>query len=283
MGFPFPEPSYFPFLLILMDGSHSSFERLLNPSASLAVVPSSMLSCQQPCSVPSFDLRTRPQAAAGAAQHIFLLFLPKAMPLGCHCSTVWGQAPGVCSTTRCWHCSQKVPPLACVFQCGGLDLELSCRGPQRLRIFLSCLAGTSTALAAVVQLLCCDPLPGLQAADSSRTKQSMVIWSARMATSVSLQSFTLWRHRASLQAQEGTYQQVLARAGIPPPLIPNCMHTVPFSSWTHTCVCSCNGGVSGSPRCAAGTLSRGVQSGAHTYPGACCTCSPCSGLRRPGR
>lgn len=48
--------------------------------------------------------------------------------------------------------------------------------------------------------------------------------------SMSLQSLVLWRHRANLQAQEGTHQQVLARAGIPPALIPNCMHTVPFSS-----------------------------------------------------
>lgn len=226
--------------------------------------------------------------------------------------------------------------MVCVFQCGCLALELTGRGPQPLRVFLSCRAGTSTALVTVVQLLekqscehqcnpaappstapalrpacgmaeqgplsalllscptqggpldlptylCCDPLPRLQAAGSSRTKQSMVMWSARTATSMSLHSLTLWRHRASLQAQEGRCQQVLARAGIPPPLIPNCMPTVPFSSWTHTCVCSCSGGVSGCPHCAAGTSPRGVQSGAHTYLGACCTCTPCPGLRRVGR
>lgn len=186
-----------------------------------------------------------------------------------------GQAPGVCSMTRSWHCSQRVPPLARVFQCGRLALELTCRGSQRLRIFLSCRAGTSTALVTVVQLLekqscechcnpaaptctapallvarqsrgqclhcrvpspprpwpldlptylCCEPLPGLQAAGSSRTKQSMAMWSARTALSVSLQSFALWRHRASLQAQEGRRQQVLARPGIPPALILSCMH-----------------------------------------------------------
>lgn len=156
--------------------------------------------------------------------------------------------------TRCWHCSQKVPPLACVFQCGCLALELTGRGPQPLRVFLSCRAGTSTALVTVVQLskkqscehqcnpaaptstapalhpacgmaeqgplcvllfpapcrpwplalptyLCCDPLPGLQAASSSRTKQSIVMWSARTATSMSLHSLTLRRHRASLRVQ----------------------------------------------------------------------------------
>lgn len=57
--FPFPEPSYFPLLLILMDTSHSSLRGFSVP-LSLAVVPNSMLSCQQPCSVPFFDLRTRP-------------------------------------------------------------------------------------------------------------------------------------------------------------------------------------------------------------------------------
>lgn len=167
--------------------------------------------------------------------------------------------------------------MACVFQCGCLALELTGRGPQPLRVFLSCRAGTSTALVTVVQLskkqscehqcnpaaptstapalhpacgmaeqgplcvllfpapcrpwplalptyLCCDPLPGLQAASSSRTKQSIVMWSARTATSMSLHSLTLRRHRASLQAQEGRCQQVLARADMPPPLIPNCVY-----------------------------------------------------------
>lgn len=191
--------------------------------------------------------------------------------------------------TRCWHCSQRVPPLACVFQRGCLALELARRGPQRLRIFLSGRAGTSTALVTVVQLLekqscahhcnpaaptstapalqpscgtaeqgptfvlsvscpprplpldlptylCCDPLPGLQAAGSSRTKQSMAMWSARTAMSLSLHSLALWRHCASLQAQEGMCQQVLARAGIPPPLIPNCMHSALSLLDSHLCV-----------------------------------------------
>lgn len=112
--------------------------------------------------------------------------------------------------------------------------------------------------------LFCDPLPGLQAAGSSSTKQFMVMRSASTATSMSLQCLALWRHCASLQAQGSMCHQELARAGIPPPLIPSCMHTVPFSSWTHTCVCSCSGGASGCPRCAAGTSLHGVQSGGHT-------------------
>lgn len=123
-------------------------------------------------------------------------------------------------------------------------LELRCKGPQCLRIFLSGRAGTSTALATVVQLLekqscehhcnpaahnqpslplpcslvaaeqgqrlhywfpapprpwalylptylCCNPLPGLQVAGSSRTKHSMVMWSARTLMSMSLQPFAL--------------------------------------------------------------------------------------------
>lgn len=131
--------------------------------------------------------------------------------------------------------------------------------------------------------LCHEPLPGLQAAGSSSTKQSMVRWSARTATSMSLQSLALLRHRASLQAQEGTCHQVLARASILPPLIPNSKHTVAFSSWTHTCACICSERVSGCPRCAAGISPHGVQSGVHTYPGTCCTCTPCLGLRRVGR
>lgn len=183
-----------------------------------------------------------------------------------------------------------MPLLSCVFQYGCLALEVTCGGPQRLRVFLRCRAGTSTARVAVIQLLekqscehqcnpagltsvvfhptpahgmaeqgmmlakpascqacrtapsparssllpmqgrkphaghipstfctylCCDPSPRLQSVGGSRTKQSMAMRSARTATSTSLRSLALRRNRASLWAQEGSSQQLLAKVGIP--------------------------------------------------------------------
>lgn len=64
---PAPPPISFPLLLILMDSGLSSLRGFSVPLPALAVVLGSMLSCQQPCSVLSFDLRTRPQAAPGCS------------------------------------------------------------------------------------------------------------------------------------------------------------------------------------------------------------------------
>lgn len=62
--------------------------------------------------------------------------------------------------------------------------------------------------------LSCGPLPGLQSVVGSRTKQFMAMWSARTATSMPLRSLALRRDRASLRAQEGSSQQLLARVGM---------------------------------------------------------------------
>lgn len=62
--------------------------------------------------------------------------------------------------------------------------------------------------------LCCGPLPALQSVGGSRTKQSVATWSARKATSTSPRSLALRRNRASLRAQEGSGQKLLARVGI---------------------------------------------------------------------
>lgn len=161
-------------------------------------------------------------------------------------------------------------------------MEVTCGRPQRLRGFLRCCAGTSTARVTAIQLLekqdcehqyntcstdahstaeqgttlavpvscqacrtapspartfllpiqgrklhadhvpvtlctylCCGPSPRLQSVGGFRTKQSVAMWLARTATSASLRTLALCRNRASLWAQKGSGQQLLARVGIP--------------------------------------------------------------------